>query len=177
MFFEYDPAGPTGEQTSRATLRPVGAASVAPALASIAAFDGSTTLATLSGTTKIEMQQLAHGMIMAGMPTTLRVAVKTANDAPVTDLVDWLGMPGHAIVFSENTSTSIHAHAMRPGTGHGEGHGGMHGGHGGMGAAAAANVLDIDVTLPRAGLYKVFVQIKRGGRVVTAPFVLRAATM
>ena len=53
----------------------------------------------------------------------------------------------------------------------------MHGGHGGIGATAAANVLDIDVTLPRAGLYKVFVQIKRGGRVVTAPFVLRAVTM
>lgn len=183
FFFEYDPAGSAGEQTSRATIRPTGATAVAPALATAVNFDGSVTRSTLVGSTRVELQPLAHGMIMAGAASTLRVAVNTANGSPANDLVDWLGMPGHAIVLSENTSTFIHAHAMRPGSGgHGGGHGGAtgHGGTGGTGAngtATAGNLLDIEVTLPRAGFYKMFVQVKRGSDVVTAPFVLRAVSM
>lgn len=188
FFFEYDPVGPAGEQTSRATLRPVGATTVAPGLAAGAAFAGSAAVATVVDGTKIELQPLAHGMIMSGAPSTLRVALTTTAGAPVTDLVDWLGMPGHAIVLSEDTSTFIHAHAMRPGSGgHGGsssgGHGGSsssggHGGHGGSTPSAApSNVLDIDVNFPQPGFYKMFVQVKRGENIVTAPFVLRATTM
>jgi len=183
FFFEYDPAGPAGEQTSRANIRPAGAQTVAPNLAASAAFAGAAPVATTVDGTKFELQPLAHGMIMPGADATLRVALTTATGAPVTDLVDWLGMPGHAIVLSEDTSTFIHAHAMRPGDG-GHGSSGGHGGHGGGGhggggggGPAASNILDIDVKLPKAGLYKMFVQVKRGENVLTAPFVLRATQM
>jgi hypothetical protein len=117
-------------------------------------------------------------MLMAGMMTTLEIAVLNADGSAATDLVDWLGMPGHAIVLSEDTSTFIHAHAMPPGMGD-MGDGGM----GGMAATAGGtgghepSVLDIELTLPTAGLYKMFVQVKRGDEVVTVPFVLRAMTM
>lgn len=184
FFFEYDPAGPAGEQTSRGVLEPVGGtASVAPGLASSpSVFDGSTALVVTTDTTRLELQPVAHGMIMPGMASTLRIAVKTATGAPASDLVDWLGMPGHAIVLSEDTSTFIHAHAMRVGAGGGGGHGG-HGGHGSHGApsgddaSASSNLLDIDVTLPRAGFYKMFVQVKRSETIVTTPFVLEATSM
>ena len=179
LFFEYDPKGPAGAQTSRGALNPIGATAVNPGLASATAFDGSALRATVVGDTRIELQPLPHAMIMTGMTTTLRVSVKTTAGAPATDLVDWLGMPGHAIVLSEDTSTFIHAHGMAAGSG--GGHGG-HGGHGGDGGTADAGTLspsdlDVDVTLPSAGLYKMFIQVKRGDRVVTAPFVLRAASM
>ncbi len=208
MFFEYDPKGDAGTQTSRAALRPVGAQAVAPNLASVAtAFDGSVARSVLVGDTRVELAPDAHGMIMTGMPVTLRAAVKTKTGAPATDLVEWLGMPGHAIILSEDTSTFIHAHGMRPGSG---GHAGMpgmgghegmampaptapapvaaggHGGHGGHGGApttgtggaeSPTNLLDIDVTFPVAGYYKIFVQTKRGETVVTAPFVVRVVSM
>lgn len=196
MFFEYDPAGGgTNEQTNRATMRPSGSVAVAPNLASAGAaiFSGSATRSALVGDTRVELAPLAGGMIMPGMATTLRAAVKTAAGAPVTDIVPWLGMPGHAIVLSEDAATFIHAHAMHPGSGgHGE-MGGM-GGMAGMGTgssgghtmpsgppapvpADASSLLDIEVTFPAAGLYKVFVQTKRGENVVTAPFIVRVMAM
>ena len=55
--------------------------------------------------------------------------------------------------------------------------GGMRGMEGMGGGAHGANVLDIAVTLPKAGRYKMFVQVKRGDTVVTVPFVLRAMNM
>jgi hypothetical protein len=179
FFFEYDPLGPAGQQTNRATLRPQGGQPVAPALASAPAiFDGSAAKTTATDGTRVTLEPVAgHGMVMPNMATTLRVSITTAAGAPVTDLVDWLGMPGHAIVLSEDSETFIHAHGMRPGTGGHGGHGG-HEGHGGTTPAAppvgAANLLDVELTVPQAGLYKMFVQFKRGETVMTAPFVLRS---
>ncbi|MFO0739613.1 MAG: hypothetical protein U0270_27190 [Labilithrix sp.] len=210
MFFEYDPSGGgTNPQTNRATMRPSGSAAVAPNLAAAGAaiFSGSAARSVLVGDTRVELAPQAHGMIMPGMATTLRAAVKTAAGAPATDMVDWLGMPGHAIVLSEDASTFIHAHGMHPGAGGHGGHGGEPGGtgtsssgghgghtmppaapapvdpHAGHGSAPApvapdsSNLLDIEVTFPSAGLYKIFVQTKRGENVVTAPFVVRVMAM
>lgn len=184
MFFEYDPAGGgANPQTNRAILRPAGAVEVAPNLAAAgsAIFDGSRPKSVLASDTRIDLAADAHGMIMPGMTTTLRAVVKTSAGAPATDLVDWLGMPGHAIVLSEDTSTFIHAHGVHPGTG-GHGPHDGHGGHGGHGSPApvpstAQNLLDIDVTFPSAGLYKMFVQTKRGENIITAPFVIRVTAM
>ncbi len=207
MFFEYDPAGGgANPQTNRATMRPGGALAVAPNLASAgsAIFDGSRTKSVLVGDTRVELAPQAHGMLMPGMATTLRAIVKTSAGAPATDLVDWLGMPGHAIVLSEDASTFIHAHGMYPGSGGHAGHSTVpapvatdphaghtmapapvaadpHAGHGGAApapvAAASQNLLDIEVTFPSAGLYKIFVQTKRGENVITAPFVVRVTAM
>jgi hypothetical protein len=38
-------------------------------------------------------------------------------------------------------------------------------------------VLEVEVNLPRPGLYKMFMQVKRGAEIITAPFVVRAVTM
>lgn len=194
LFFEYDPKGAATAQTSRASLTPEGSAAVAPNLAAGPVFSGNALRYTIADDTRVELQPVAHGMIMPGMATTLKVAVKTLAGQPATDMVEWLGMPGHAIVLSEDASTFIHAHAMAAGSG---GHGGHdmdgmdmgnmempetgEGGHGGHGAtppaATTPSVLDVAVTLPKAGLYKMFLQVKRGDRVVTAPFVIRAMAM
>ena len=188
VFAEYKPTGTSDdEQVSRAALSPIGAAPVPPALASFPAFDGSAAFPSTTGTTRIVLQRLASGMLMPGMSTTLEIAVENVDGSPATDLVDWLGMPGHAIILSEDMSTYIHAHAMPPGMDMDGGMGDMNGmsgmpGMNGMngaedGGAHDPNVLDIAVTLPKAGLYKMFVQVKRGNDVVTVPFVLRAMNM
>ena len=60
-----------------------------------------------------------------------------------------------------------HAHQMAPGApaaGH-EGHGGT--------TTAPPGQLELSVSFPRAGLYKVWVQFRRGTSDVTAPFVIR----
>jgi hypothetical protein len=181
MFFEYDPKGPAEQQTSRGELSPLGAAAVSPGLASQPAFDGSALRATTVDDTRVELQPLPHAMIMSGMNTTFRVSIKTSAGTPATDLVDWMGMPGHAIILSEDTSTFIHAHGMPAGMGGHGGHGGHdHGDHGTDGTTTGATTpadLDVDVTIPTPGLYKMFMQVKRGDRVITAPFVLHATTM
>ncbi|MBX3233542.1 MAG: hypothetical protein KIT84_11100 [Labilithrix sp.] len=191
LFFEYDPKGPATAQTSTSSLAPEGAAAVAPNLAAGPIFSGNALRYTIADDTRVELQPIPHGMIMPGMAATLKVAIKTLAGAPATDMVDWLGMPGHAIVLSEDSSTFIHAHGMPAGSGGHGGHGGHdmpaapatgHGGHGGHGttppaAGSTASVLDVEVTLPKAGLYKMFMQVKRGDRVITAPFVLRATAM
>ena len=37
--------------------------------------------------------------------------------------------------------------------------------------------IGVDVTFPRAGLYKMFLQFQRGTAVVTAPFIVRVMAM
>jgi hypothetical protein len=191
VFFEYDPAGPAGEQTNRTKLVPEGAQEVAPRLASGPYYGGSRAFTSTAGDTKIELAPVAHGMLMPNMGVKLQITVKTATGAPATDLVDWLGMPGHAIVVSEDRKTFIHAHAMPPGMDMGDmdgmggmDMGGMDMGHSGhphhpstSGSTTAPNVLEIPLTLPSAGYFKMFVQVKRGDNVVTVPFVLRSMAM
>jgi hypothetical protein len=65
--------------------------------------------------------------------------------------------------------------------GHGGGHDGHGGGHDGHGAADAGTggvgELEVNLTLPRAGLYKMFFQFQRRDVVYTAPFVLKSVAM
>jgi hypothetical protein len=89
-------------------------------------------------------------------------------------LQDYLGMRGHAIVFSQDLATFQHLHG-EPLTGGMTG--GVHGGHGGSGGDPNATSEDLiyETTFPSAGLHKVFFQINRGGRILTAPFVVKVA--
>ncbi len=49
---------------------------------------------------------------------------------------------------------------------------GIHGHDDGAVALTSTGPIGIVVTLPKAGLYKMFVQFQRGAVVITAPFVL-----
>ena len=170
LFMEYDPAGAAGQTLSRASVKPIGAQPVAPLLSQAAAFGGSVSKAVVVGATKVELVGTPGGMIMANTPTHLVVQFRKTSGAPISDLTDWLGMPAHGIIVSPDLKTFVHAHGMS------ESAGGGAGGHGGHGNGAAGSTttgpVGIDVTLPKAGLYKMFVQFKRGTTVLTAPFVL-----
>jgi hypothetical protein len=114
----------------------------------------------------------------------LRVCVEQAVYAgesvayeKVTNLEDWLGMQGHAVLISAQGAlqerTFMHLHA------------GSHAAHGPSASAAhqaapktaPEAVASAPLTFmlpgePKAGLYKTVVQFKHGDRVVTAPFAL-----
>ncbi|WP_375757545.1 hypothetical protein [Corallococcus exercitus] len=75
-----------------------------------------------------------------------------ATGRPVDDLEPYLEAMAHFAVLSEDGKDFLHVHPLdsKPG----------------QGVAAHA-------VFPRAGLYKLWVQVQRQGRVVTVPFVLR----
>jgi hypothetical protein len=96
-----------------------------------------------------------HGgdAVRAGAGAHLHVAVAdVATGRPVEDLEPYLGAMAHFVVLSADGKDFLHVHPLdtRPG----------------QGVAAHA-------VFPRAGLYKLWVQVQRQGRVVTVPFVLR----
>ena len=89
------------------------------------------------------------------------------NGTPVHDLTNWLGMPAHGIVLSPDLKTFQHVHGMADSMGAMSGH---H--HSGTMSSTSTGPIGVDVTLPKAGRYKMFFQFQRGTTVTTAPFVL-----
>lgn len=95
---------------------------------------------------------------------------------PVTDLQPYLGALAHFVIISQDGEEFLHAHPLEKSgsaTRHDE-----HSNHGANshqhGAKAAGNSeVSAHTTFPRHGLYKVWAQFQRGGRVITAPFTIR----
>ncbi len=76
------------------------------------------------------------------------------NGKPITDLEEYLGALGHAVILREGNLDFIHAHPMedakRPQTGE----------------------VGFMVNFPETGRYKVFTQFQRAGKVFTTDFVV-----
>lgn len=94
----------------------------------------------------------------------------------VSDLEDWLGMPGHAVLVSQKGNTAQekvfrHLHA---GTHGGDGNHGGHGWHKSGGSKAGPDLMFMlgGGQAPSAGIYKLWGQFKHRGRVLTFPFVI-----
>lgn len=198
LFAEFDPMGPTGEQTVRRALLPTGAQLKPAALDAGSAFTGSNTRRAQLGNTRVELVGAAGQRVRARVQTALHVRLEDPSGAPI-GLTDYMGMPAHAIVVSEDLRDFMHLHAMvtsgssggsmihdvggaitpptLPGSVvHDVGGNGGHGGHGGVTPSTDSTVhLMVEVTFPRSGLYKVWVQFQRGTTLVTAPFVVRAS--
>ena len=168
LFMEYDPAGPAAQTLSRATVTPLGALAAPAQLDAATAFGGASSRTVTVNGTIVELVGAPGGMIMANSPAHLVVRFRNTNGTAITNLTNWLGMPAHGIVVSPDLKTFVHAHGMPESVG-----GGGHGGHGGHGEpSTSTGPVGIDVTLPKAGLYKMFVQFQRGTTLITAPFVL-----
>lgn len=167
LFMEYDPAGAAGPTLSRARVAPAGSHVVAAQLDPADAFGGSTSKTVIAGGTAIELVGSPGGMIMANTNAHLVFRFRNTNGSPVTNLTNWLGMPAHGIVVSPDLKTFLHEHGMAESA-----TGGGHGGHG-MAATTSTGPIGIDVSLPKAGLYKIFLQFQRGTTLITAPFVLQ----
>jgi hypothetical protein len=80
-------------------------------------------------------------------------AVDEKTGRPAADLEPYLGAMAHFVILSEDSKDFLHAHPLEQ-TPTGDGRVSAH------------------TTFPRAGLYKAWVQLQRGGKVITVPFVL-----
>ncbi len=102
-------------------------------------------------------------------PVSLIFRVEDGKGHPVEDLEPYMGMPGHAVVVRRDASVFAHLHPMgsvpmaalqvfekNPSMSHR-----MH---------AVAPVISFPYGFPQAGSYRIWVQVKRHGRVVTGVF-------
>lgn len=97
--------------------------------------------------------QLLAGDVAAGRNGHLMFDVaESSGGEAVTDLEPYLGAPAHLFIASADLTETMHAH---PDT-----------------TAAGGSRLTFDITLPKPGGYRMWLQIQRRGTVITLPFTL-----
>ena len=77
---------------------------------------------------------------------------ESSTGAPVTDLQPYLGAAGHVLIVSPDLTNSVHAHPDGSGSG---------------------PDFAVHAVFPQAGPFKLWVQVQRGGKVVSAPFTVQ----
>jgi hypothetical protein len=102
--------------------------------------------------------RLATANVTALRPAVLRFLVSdAATGAEVRDLEPYLGAAGHLLIVNGNLTSALHGHPADTQT-------------------SGPGIL-FDPVLPKAGLYKLWLQFQRKGRVVTVPFVIEVAPL
>lgn len=98
----------------------------------------------------------------------LTLHVTRPNGTPAT-FTPWFGALAHAIFFREGTLDYFHTHVCSAGT---AGCTSVFGNARVTGTETRPGVLRVGVLLPRPGTWRLFLQTKVDGRVLTAPFTL-----
>jgi hypothetical protein len=99
---------------------------------------------------------------------TLNVTVTGPDGKPET-FTPWYGALAHAIFFREGTLDYFHTHVCAPGA---SGCTSVFGGAKVTGSSSTPGKLTVGVLVPVAGTWRLFLQTKVNGRVLTAPFTL-----
>lgn len=100
----------------------------------------------------------------------LTVHVTDASGKPA-HFVPWYGALAHAIFFHVGTLDYFHTHVCAPGA---SGCTSLIAGSSVVGRSSTPGKLTVGVLLPTAGTWKLFLQSKPNGKLVTAPYVLEA---
>jgi hypothetical protein len=100
------------------------------------------------------------------------IAVTDAQGQKVK-FVPWFGALAHAIFFHEGTLDYFHTHVCAPNA---PNCATLLGGAKITGKATAPGKLTIGALLPEPGTWRLFLQMKLGGKVVTAPYTLKVAS-
>ncbi|HXG84260.1 MAG TPA: cupredoxin domain-containing protein [Pyrinomonadaceae bacterium] len=123
--------------------------------------------------------------IKAGQELTLDFqAFDASSGKPATDLQNYLGELAHFVIISEDMKDFVHAHPMAKGEkmnemkiGDAKADDHSAGGHDhstmeGTTSKPSASEVSAHTAFPRAGLYKLWAQFQRGGKVISVPFVV-----
>ena len=104
-------------------------------------------------------------------PAFLHVTV-TAPDGEPVRFTPWYGALAHAIFFRAGTLDYVHTHVCAPGA---SGCASVLGGARVSGSSATPGKLTVGVLLPAGGTWRLFLQLRAGGRILTAPFTLHVS--
>jgi hypothetical protein len=153
----YPASGPQPNfQVTSSLTRPGSYAPAAlPPLARVETVDGVT----------FTLHSLPH--LMAIQPAFLHFTV-TEHGRPAR-FTTWYGALAHAIFFRRGTLDYFHTHVCAPGA---SGCTSVFGAAKVTGTSATPGKLDVGVLVPVSGTWRLFLQCKVGGRVLTAPFTL-----
>jgi hypothetical protein len=108
--------------------------------------------------------------VRAIQSTLMTVHVTDSAGRPVR-FVPWYGALAHAIFFHVGTLDYFHTHVCAPGA---SGCASLLAGARVTGRSSAPGQLTIGILLPTPGTWKLFLQAKPNGRLVTVPYVLNA---
>ncbi len=132
---------------------------------------------------KVVMKPSAE--IKAGQELTLDFGAYDATTGKsVTDLQNYLGELAHFVIISEDLVDFVHAHPMAKGESidgikmggdkekdhNADGH--SHSGDSKETNKLSAYEVSAHTAFPRAGLYKLWAQFQRGGKVISVPFIV-----
>jgi hypothetical protein len=106
--------------------------------------------------------------LRAGFPAFLTIRVTGSAGRPAR-FVPWYGALAHAIFFRTGTLDYFHTHVCAPGA---SGCASVVAGSRVAGRSSAPGKLTIGVFLPTAGTWKMFLQARPNGRLVSVPYVL-----
>jgi hypothetical protein len=111
----------------------------------------------------------APARLHAIQATTLTATILDPRARPV-HFRPWFGALAHAIFFRAGSLDYFHTHVCGPST---SGCTSVLGGASVVGRPAGPGQLHVGVLLPVAGTWRLFLQFRDRGRIVTAPFTLR----
>lgn len=114
----------------------------------------------------------AHPVLHAIQAAFLHVDVTDPHGRPV-HFVPWFGALAHAIFFHQGSLDYFHTHICAPNA---PNCGSLAGAPRITGHSTAPGKLTIGVLLAVPGTWRLFLQLKLGGRIVTAPFTLKAGS-
>lgn len=147
-------------------------------------------IAGLADGSTMVLRLLPGGMIRAGRELTIAVSVRNRSGAPAR-LEPYLGMPAHGVVSRVDGQVYVHLHPMGTVTtaaqeafrardrGDTTESGRLrlqdHNMHTMVPRLDSISTVEFPYAFPRAGDYRLFVQVKRDGRILTAAFAIAVA--
>jgi len=144
----------------------------------------------LADGSSMELRIIPNGLIQAGREETIRVIVR-GPDGKLAALQPYLGMMAHGVVTRLDGAVYVHLHPMGTITaaaqdaflardrGDTNSAGRLqlddHTSHDTTTPAAPGPVIEFPYAFPKAGSYRLFVQVKRDGRVLTGAYAITVA--
>jgi hypothetical protein len=105
-----------------------------------------------------------HAIQAGSVPITV-----TGPDGKPAEFTPWYGALAHAIFFREGSLDYFHTHVCAPGA---SGCTSAIGGTSVTGSSSTPGKLDVGVLVPVPGTWRLFLQTKANGHIITAPFTI-----
>jgi hypothetical protein len=115
-------------------------------------------------TVSMEKNPNLHAIQAGFIPITV-----TGPDGKPAEFTPWYGALAHAIFFREGSLDYFHTHVCAPGA---SGCTSAIGGASVTGSSTTPGKLDVGVLVPVSGRWRLFLQTKANGHVITAPFTI-----